>query len=117
MEYLSQNGIACTAEIPDNLPSFFVSGEFRRNIFLTIKEALHNVVKHSQATEVKLIIRLNHQLSIRLEDNGTGFEKKDIRPFSNGLTNMEARLKEIGGKIEITNKNGTLINLSIPLKS
>jgi signal transduction histidine kinase/ligand-binding sensor domain-containing protein len=117
VEYLSQNGIACQAEVPDNIPTFFVSGEFRRNVFLTIKEALHNVVKHSQATEVKLNILVNHHLSIRLKDNGAGFDTKDIRPFSNGLTNMEARVKEIGGKIEITNKNGTLINLSIPLKT
>ena len=52
MEYLSQNGIDCKTEMPDSFPSMFVSGEFRRNVFLTIKEALHNVVKHSQATEV-----------------------------------------------------------------
>jgi len=117
VEYLSQNGIDCKAEVPDNPPLVFVSGEFRRNVFLTIKEALHNVVKHSQATEVDLIMQVNHHLSIKLKDNGTGFDKKNIRPFSNGLTNMESRVKEIGGKLEITNKNGTLLSLSIPLKS
>jgi signal transduction histidine kinase len=52
-----------------------------------------------------------------LKDNGAGFDKNNIRPFSNGLTNMESRVKEIGGKLEITNKNGTLLSLSIPLKS
>lgn len=117
MEYLFQNGIECKTEMPDSFPSFFVSGEFRRNVFLTIKEALHNVVKHSQATEVILSIAVNHRLSIRLKDNGAGFDKNNIRHFSNGLTNMESRINEIGGKIEITSKNGTLINLSIPLKT
>src|ERR1051326_7803562 len=38
VEYLLQAGIRCTVETPDNFPSLFVSGEFRRNIFLTIKE-------------------------------------------------------------------------------
>jgi len=115
MEYLSQNGIDCKTEMPDSFPSGFVSGEFRRNVFLTIKEALHNVVKHSQATEVKLTVTINHHLLIRLKDNGTGFNKNNIRLFSNGLSNMESRVKEIGGKIEIINKEGTLVNLSIPL--
>ncbi|HEV8273385.1 MAG TPA: two-component regulator propeller domain-containing protein [Chitinophagaceae bacterium] len=117
MEYLSQNGIDCKTEMPDSFPSVFVSGEFRRNIFLTIKEALHNVVKHSQATEVELIVNINHHLTIKLKDNGTGFDKNDIRSFSNGLSNMESRVKEIGGKIEILNKQGTLVNLSIPLNA
>ncbi len=115
MEYLLQNGIECKTEMPDSFPSVFVSGEFRRNVFLTVKEALHNVVKHSQATEVKLSIVINHHLSIKLKDNGTGFNKNDIRLFSNGLTNMESRVKEMGGKIEVINKQGTLVNLEIPL--
>jgi signal transduction histidine kinase len=115
VEYLSQNGIECKTTLPDNFPSIFVSGEFRRNVFLTIKEALHNVVKHSQATEVELNVSVNHHLSIRLKDNGTGFDKNDIRLFSNGISNMESRVKEIGGRIEITNKQGTQLNLEIPL--
>ncbi len=117
MEYLSQNGIKCKTEMPESFSSVFVSGEFRRNIFLTIKEALHNVVKHSQATEVSLIILVHHNLSIKLKDNGAGFDKNNIRPFSNGLTNMESRIQEIGGKIEIINKSGTLVSLTIPLKA
>src|SRR6185436_18227036 len=112
MEYLSQSGIGCKAELPDNIPSVFVSGEFRRNIFLTIKEALHNVVKHSQATTVKLSIDVNHQLSIKVNDNGVGFDKNNIRSFSNGLANMETRIKEIGGRINIMNSQGTVIDLS-----
>jgi signal transduction histidine kinase len=117
VEYLSQNGIDCKTELPDNVPSVFVSGEFRRNIFLTIKEALHNVVKHSEATEVSFVINVNHHLFIKLKDNGGGFDRNKTRPFSNGLTNMESRIKEIGGKIEIISSNGTLVSLSIPLNT
>lgn len=117
MEYMSQNGIKCKTEMPASFPAVFVSGEFRRNVFLTIKEALHNVVKHSQATEITLSININHKLSISLKDNGTGFDNTNIRPFSNGLINMHSRVKEIGGKIEITNRNGTLVSFSIPLKA
>lgn len=117
MEYLSQNGIECKTQMPDSFPSKFVSGEFRRNIFLTIKEALHNIVKHSQATEVTLTIDINDYLSIKLKDDGIGFDKNTIRLYSNGLCNMESRIREIGGTIEIIIKEGTLINLSIPLNA
>ena len=116
VEYLSQYGIDCHMEFPDNFPSVFVSGEFRRNIFLIIKEALHNVVKHSRATEVLLSIHVNHRLSIRLKDNGTGFDKNNLRSFSNGLSNMQSRAKEIGGELEIINSEGTLVSLVIPLR-
>lgn len=117
VEYLSHHGIECLVESPHNFPSEFVSGEFRRNVFLTIKEALHNVVKHSRATAVTLAININHHLSISLQDNGTGFDRNSIRSFSNGISNMHIRIKEIGGKFEIVNKNGTLIKLSIPLNT
>ena len=117
VEYLSQNGINCKPQLPDTIPPIFVSGEFRRNVFLTIKEALHNVVKHSQATEVSLAMDVNHQLSIKLKDNGGGFDRNNTRPFSNGLANMESRIAEIGGEIKIINNHGTLVNLSIPLKT
>src|SRR5689334_12486546 len=86
VEYLSQNGIKCTVQTPEHFTgSEFVSGEFRRNVYLTVKEALHNIVKHSQASNVHIEIKINSQLKISIADNGTGFEPNNIRPFSNGL--------------------------------
>ena len=115
MEYLSQNGISCVVETPDQLPSGFVSGEFRRNVYLTVKEALHNIVKHSQATSVIIKIHVNDRLEFSLKDNGVGFDKNNIRPFSNGLTNMENRIKEINGKFLILNGKGTTIKIIVPI--
>src|SRR5689334_7942805 len=37
-EYLAQNGIHCVISLPEHLPAIAVSGEFRRNIFLAVKE-------------------------------------------------------------------------------
>jgi len=116
VEYLSQNGIKCIAEIPDQLPQIFVSGEFRRNIYLTIKEALHNIVKHAQASEVRIKINVDHNnLNICIKDNGMGFDRNSIRAFSNGLSNMELRIKETGGQFEIKSEKGTDINIKAPL--
>ena len=115
VEYLSQNGVICKVDIPENIHPVFVSGEFRRNIYLTVKEALHNIIKHAQARHVKIKFRVNHQLSITILDDGIGFDKNNIRSFSNGISNMKKRMNDIGGSIQIINKNGTMIELAAPL--
>jgi len=115
VEYLSQNGIKCAVSLPDSQSSAFISGEFRRNIYLTVKEALHNVVKHAQATSVDIHIRTGPALDIFIQDNGTGFDEKNVRPLGNGLANMKKRIKEIGGRFDILNSEGTLIRISVPL--
>jgi signal transduction histidine kinase len=115
VEYLSQNGIHCTVEAPDEFPSAFVSGEFRRNIYLAVKEALHNIVKHAEANHVFLRFKIRNGLHITVQDDGRGFDAENIKPYSNGLTNMQKRMKDLGGSFEIESSNGTTINLSAPL--
>jgi signal transduction histidine kinase len=99
------------------LPSSFVSGEFRRNIFLAVKEILHNVVKHAQANHVTINIHIGQQLAVSIRDDGTGFDKKNIRPYRNGLVNIEKRMRDMGGTFDIKAVNGTTVNLEIPLSS
>jgi signal transduction histidine kinase/ligand-binding sensor domain-containing protein len=115
VEYLSQHGIHCTVNAPDQFPATFVSGEYRRNIYLTVKEALHNIVKHAQATEVVINIGISDQLSISITDNGIGFIPTGIRPYSNGLSNMKKRMQNIGGKLEIGHEKGTSVKLLSPM--
>jgi signal transduction histidine kinase len=115
VEYLSQNGIQCSVKNPERVTNAFVSGEFRRNIYLTVKEALHNIVKHAQATAVIIYVDVNDNLSIAIEDNGIGFDRSRIRSFSNGLSNMETRINTINGKFEILNGVGTTIKIDVPL--
>ncbi len=114
-EYLLNNGIQCQVEAPAVFPSFFVSGEFRRNVYLTIKEALHNIVKHAQADHVRITITINRNLKITIQDDGVGFDTRTIRPFRNGLNNMQKRMKDLSGSLEIVRDNGTRIILTAPL--
>ena len=72
-------------------------------------------MKHAQANNVDIMISVNHNLTITIQDNGIGFNKNNIRPFSNGLTNMEKRMKNIGGRIQIKNEKGTSVELTAPL--
>jgi len=116
-EYLLQAGIRCQVETPADLPTCFVSGEFRRNVYLTIKEALHNIVKHAQAEQVKMAMTVqpDRTLLITIEDDGIGFDRESIRPFANGLNNMQRRIRELGGTLYIYTGPGTSIRLTVPL--
>lgn len=115
MEYLSQNGIQCTVEMPSCSESLFLSGEFRRNIFLSVKEALHNIVKHAKADHVHLEFETGKELRIKIHDDGIGFNSSATRAFSNGIYNIEKRMKDIGGTSKIENANGTIVWLTAPL--
>jgi signal transduction histidine kinase len=114
-EYLTQNGIQCSFHAPEQFSGQFVSGEFRRNIYLTVKEALHNVVKHAQASRVCITISTETDLQISIHDNGCGFNEKNIRPFSNGLGNMKKRMESMGGSCRIIHDNGTIVMIDVPL--
>jgi signal transduction histidine kinase/sugar lactone lactonase YvrE len=115
VQYLSDNGIECRVDAPEHFPSLFVSGEFRRNIYLTVKEALHNVVKHAQARNVQITIEAAGALTISIQDDGRGFDESAIRRFSNGLDNMRKRIRSIGGELQVKNNSGTTIAFSVPL--
>jgi signal transduction histidine kinase len=102
-------------EEPENIPESEVSGEFRRNIYLTVKEALHNIVKHAQATEVLINISINHQLRIQIKDNGIGIDGARMRSSGNGLINMNARIRELKGHFEFESGEGTEVNIQVPI--
>ena len=116
MEYLAHHHINCEADTPLHLPSTFITGEMRRNIFLSVKESLHNIVKHANASNVYFSVQLNGNMQIIIHDNGKGIDWNNRRSFSNGLNNMKNRMKEIDGSVSFTNENGTKIILSVPLK-
>jgi signal transduction histidine kinase len=92
-----------------------VSEQVKRNIFLVIKEALNNAVKHGKATKVILHIEWKNDaaLKVSIVDNGTGIITKPTSK-GNGLKNMEKRMKEIGGDffIESVEGKGTSVFLS-----
>ena len=114
-DYLVQNGVQANIQTPETIPNLFVNGEFRRNVYLTVKEALHNVVKHSQASKVDIRVKTEGRLCITIADNGKGFDKNYTRPFSNGIANMRKRMQALGGTLEIRNTSGGTVILTIPL--
>ncbi len=119
VEYFDDSPISFQFHSPDSIPQITLSGELRRNIFLCIKEALNNIVKHSGATEASLTFNvIGNILHTEINDNGTGINTTQINKFGNGMNIMKERLKKFGGYLEIDTTIGTKlifkINIFVP---
>jgi len=82
---------------------------------MCLKEAVNNIVKHSNATACEIEIeQAPDRLQIRVRDNGVGFG--DTVPYykGNGLRGMRERLEFINGSMEMLSNNGTEIVMSVP---
>jgi signal transduction histidine kinase/ligand-binding sensor domain-containing protein len=107
VQFLSTAGIECHADIPDHPPVYGLSADVRHNLFLVVKEALNNVVRHAGATEVTLRIGCEPDaLIIVVSDNGRGFAGGRAAAGADGLRNMEQRMAEIGGTFQIESGPG-----------
>ncbi|MEP7141558.1 MAG: 7TM diverse intracellular signaling domain-containing protein [Ferruginibacter sp.] len=112
LEYFENTGINCHIQLEENIPNIAVSGEIRRNVYLVVKEALNNILKHSRATDVSINLKREADgLSLYIHDNGKGIDFNNLRRFGNGLINMKKRMEETNMLLTIENKNGTLITL------
>ena len=106
---------------PPTVPERPVSAEFRRAVFLVLKEALHNVIKHAQATTVTVSLAVTPDgLTLTVADDGRGFalHEGDGAPRmigGNGLGNMERRAEELGGRLTTDGSGrGTTVCLEAP---
>jgi signal transduction histidine kinase len=86
-------------------------------LFVAVKEALNNVVRHSDATEVEFQMAvLDNTLDIAITDNGKGFKPQSERA-GHGLENLFGRLKKLGGRclVESCVGGGTTVKIHLPL--
>jgi signal transduction histidine kinase len=113
-EYLSAHNIHLNFTGSD-LPDIKINGELRRNIFLVLKESLHNIVKHAHAAAVTIVFNTEKNLLLTISDNGKGIDTNTIRPFANGLENMKKRIASVNGTISFQNNNGTIIFITVPI--
>jgi signal transduction histidine kinase len=113
--YAEQHNLAVTITIPPAVPSTIIRGEKRQHIFLCIKEAVHNIIKHAGATRLWMLLELEDMnLKITIKDNGSGFEvKKTVS--GNGLANMQKRIQAVNGSLTIESTEGTILFFTIPV--
>ncbi len=116
-QWLENYPCQLTITIPEKIPEMEINGESRRNIFLTVKEAVHNIIKHAEASKVNINIACDRQLIISVSDNGKGMQVDENNSMGNGLKNMKQRIHQLNGKFFIQNKEGATLIFEIPYKS
>jgi len=82
--------------------------DLRQDIYLIFKEAINNIAKHSNATEVKISLKnFANEFTMSISDNGiVNTSKSESRKTGHGIKNMRMRAERFGGVIEINNENG-----------
>ena len=89
------------------------------NLFRVIQEAIQNVLKHAQATQLEICCtQIEDTISLSIADNGIGLPTERLKNTdSYGIKNMHNRINEIKGvlKIESVAGKGTKISIEIPI--
>ncbi len=82
---------------------------------MCLKEAVTNVVKHSQATKCEIMIAdKDDEVCIQVKDNGIGFNTESVESNGNGLKGMEERLQFVNGHLKIDATQGSLLTICVP---
>lgn len=117
-EFLRPAGIAYTVDVPIELPDQPVSAELRHNLFMSVKEALSNAVKHGRPRNVRLALDLQPKAwAFTVADDGCGFCPATAPAGeADGLGNMRHRMQAVGGQCEIESspEKGTQVTLRLP---
>jgi signal transduction histidine kinase len=84
------------------------------------QEALHNVVKHANATQAWIILRrVGRELRLTVEDDGIGFDIAEVPRGHLGLVGMQQRAERIGAELEIGSRpgGGTRVRVTLNLRA
>ena len=114
-EFFSHMNISCRFKVPVAFPQMNLDGRRRHDLLMAVKEALNNVVRHSEAAEVEFRMAVDENvLAIDIADNGKGFESGGD---GHGLKNLPVRLLKLGGTcaVESCIGGGTTVKIRLPL--
>jgi signal transduction histidine kinase/ligand-binding sensor domain-containing protein len=119
VDFLRSADIRCRIDFPEKVPHRELPANLRHGLFMLVKEALNNAVKHSGASEMTLNVQLAHdQLRLTIVDNGHGFSSPKEDALADGLRNMRQRAADLGGRCQIESTPGTgtkvVVELSLP---
>ena len=118
-DFTERSGIRATFDAPTTFPPLHPDADLA--LFRALQEALSNVVRHAQATQVDVLVTVDgHGLVLCVRDDGHGFpvgRHGRILDAENrmGLTGMRERIFAIGGEVVIANwSNGAEVRISAP---
>ncbi|HVX25361.1 MAG TPA: two-component regulator propeller domain-containing protein [Parafilimonas sp.] len=106
-------------DISEHIHSFKLPMEIRQHLYLMIKEAINNIIKHSACTQANISIKHVHDnLLIKIYDNGKGFNTNKVS-YGNGLINLKERAEAIHANLSVQSNNkteGTQIKIELKIK-
>jgi signal transduction histidine kinase len=117
-ELLEASDVEVIWEAPPGFESLTFSMDARRNLLRLFKEAIHNIAKHAQATQVRVAWEWEGKmLTLSIADNGRGFIPGNSN--GHGLDSMNQRAEALRGKFSLDSAPGmgTRVLLSVPFKS
>jgi ligand-binding sensor domain-containing protein/signal transduction histidine kinase len=124
LELFDGQRIRCTVEAPDDASGVPLSSEQRRHVYLIVKEALTNVLRHARATNVVVLVAASQgRLGVEVTDDGVGLDGRlrDSSPGpggGHGLENIQRRASALGGTARIVSHpqgRGTRIVVDVPV--
>jgi len=105
-------------DLPTNLPAQPLATETRHQLFLLVKESFNNIVRHAQATEVRLELACEDgHLRLTVADDGKGLPEQVGGAGQDGLTNLRERIERMGGTLRVRSQagRGTRLDFVLPV--
>ncbi|MCF6295315.1 MAG: FG-GAP-like repeat-containing protein [Flavobacteriaceae bacterium] len=87
--------------------NYILKNTYKQNLFLILKEALNNILKHAEATHVSIeVLKEGKKIRISISDNGVGFDYEQVKNKGHGMCNMQQRAKEIKASLKLESEKG-----------
>lgn len=115
--FAERTGIAVTLNMDDSRP-WSLPGEVEMALTRILQEALTNIARHAQASEVTIDVEeTGGRIRCRVVDDGVGFEA-EAKAASFGLNAMRERAVKLGGEFQMSSRPGAgaCIEAAIPVK-
>jgi signal transduction histidine kinase len=112
---MSQN-VVLSFDADARLDSVVLSIEQRKNFYLLFKEAINNIFKHAQCSQLSIkIIEQNGAIELKINDDGRGFDKATLQN-GNGMKTMLHRTRDLNGTLDIVSEigKGTALTVRFP---
>jgi PAS domain S-box-containing protein len=102
--------VAFHGRVDSSAPAFLT-----QQLLTVLREALSNVVRHANASEVDVLVAVGDEVMLTVSDNGAGFA--EASSVGNGMRNMAQRARALGGDLSVTpaRPQGTMLEWRVPL--
>ncbi|WP_159795355.1 sensor histidine kinase [Streptococcus halichoeri] len=86
------------------------------NLFRIAQEFISNTLKHAKASRIEVYLnQADNEIELKMLDNGIGFDMDEVRDLSYGLKNIEDRVDDLAGTVQIISQKGIGVSMDVRL--